>query len=228
MSIIARILTDVTEPQFMLARDMLAIAIADGEVTPEEKEVISAICASEGISETQLRESLQGNHDIDTQRVLRTRKEKMDYLRNLIILIGADGYASPHEIHLFQIIASKMNLTQRDVLTLFLSTATHQYFKGTAGTKVLNSFLHNLIDPKGKSEMDNRRCLRTIYDTVATQITSTQGKAQYTERLRKSFTRTTDAFLANKIIIKEFEDVGVDFYIMVRQEELRALKKYTV
>ena len=55
MSIIAKLLTEVTEPQVMMARDLLAIAIADGQVTPEEKEAIRAICASEGISEKQLR-----------------------------------------------------------------------------------------------------------------------------------------------------------------------------
>lgn len=38
MSIIAKFLTAVTEPQFKLARDLTAMAIADGEITSEEKE----------------------------------------------------------------------------------------------------------------------------------------------------------------------------------------------
>ena len=226
MSIIARFLTDVTEPQVMMARDLLAIALADGQVTQEEKEVLSAICASEGISEEQLMEALNGNYDHASQKVLRTQKEKMDYLRNIIKLIGADGHASPHEVHLFQIIASKMGLRQKDVLSLFLSTTTHQYFEGDIGAKVLNSFIQNFIDPKGKTEAANRSNLRIIYDTVANHITESQDEAEYVERIRQSFARTTDAFLANKILIKEFGDIGVDFYVMVRQEELRALKKY--
>ena len=225
MSIIARLLTEVTDSQVMMARDLLAIAIADGQVTPEEKEAISAICAMENIDEAQLMEAFHGNKANVDQTVLRTRQEKMEYMRNLIKLIGADGYTSPHEAHVFQIIASRIGLTQRDVLTLFLSTTTHQYFKGATGTKVLNSFIQNFIDPKGKTETDNRKCLRTIYDTVANRIDS-QDKAQYTERLRHSFARTSNVFLTNKILIKEFEDIGVDFYIMVKQEELRALKKY--
>ena len=40
MSIIAKFLTAVTEPQFKLARDLTAMAIADGEITSEEIEAI--------------------------------------------------------------------------------------------------------------------------------------------------------------------------------------------
>jgi hypothetical protein len=36
MSIIIKFLSVVTEPQFKLARDLTAMAVADGEITPEE------------------------------------------------------------------------------------------------------------------------------------------------------------------------------------------------
>ena len=63
MSIINRFLTAVTEPEFKLARDLTAMAIADGEVTPEEKEAISTICQIEGIDEAKLLETLKGNNE---------------------------------------------------------------------------------------------------------------------------------------------------------------------
>ena len=63
MSIINHFLTVVTEPQFKLARDLTAMAIADGKITPEEKEAISLICHQEQIDEEQLMESLQGHYD---------------------------------------------------------------------------------------------------------------------------------------------------------------------
>ena len=44
MSIITIFLAVVTEPQFKLARDLTAMAIADGQVTLEEKEAMSTIC----------------------------------------------------------------------------------------------------------------------------------------------------------------------------------------
>lgn len=55
MSIINRFLTVVTEPEFKLARDLTAMAIADGALTPEEKEAISAICLFQIIAGRQAR-----------------------------------------------------------------------------------------------------------------------------------------------------------------------------
>ena len=226
MSIIARLLTEVADPQVMMARDLLAIALADGQVTPEEKAVIADICAAEGITEEQLIGSLNGDHDVAAQKVLRTYAETRDYLRTLIQLIGADGHASAHEVHLFQVIAGKLGLTQAEVLMVFIEGTTHRYFEGPTGTQVMGSFMKNLIDPKGKSEADNRMCLRTIYDTVATHITDARDEAEFAERLQQSLARTSDAFVSNQILVKEFADVGLDFCVMVRQEEIMALKKH--
>ncbi len=38
--------------------------------------------------------------------------------------------------------------------------------------------------------------------------------------------RATDAFLENKILIKEFADVGLDFAVMAKQEEMTIFKRY--
>ena len=48
------------------------------------------------------------------------------------------------------------------------------------------------------------------------------------ELLRQTLARATEAFLENKILIKEFKDVGLDFTVMVKQEELNILKRYTL
>ena len=216
----------VTEPQFRLARDLMAIAIADGQVTQEEKEAISAICHLEGVDEAELMTALQNDYS-GNEGMPKTRHEKEAYLKNIIRLIGADGYASPQEIYLFQIIAGKMGLTQRDVMGLFMVTATRQHFKGNAGTEVFASFLKNYIDPKGKTENDNRQSLRAIYDTVASHTDMGQDEEAGKEILRQNLAHATGTFLENKILLKEFRDVGVDFAVMVKQEELRTFKKYT-
>ena len=44
----------MTEPQFKLARDLTAMAIADGQVTPEEKEAMRTLCHVEGFDESEL------------------------------------------------------------------------------------------------------------------------------------------------------------------------------
>ena len=227
MSIITRFLSAVTEPEFKLARDLTAMAIADGEVTPEEKEAMSTICHLEGIDESKLLESLRGGYENIHEEMPNSRQEREGYLRNLIKLIGADGYAAPQEVYLFQIVASKMGLNQMDVIGLFLLTATRQYFKGDAGARILTSFLKNYIDPKGKSERNNRENLRTIYETVANNTPVSQDIEVDKEILRQNLARATEAFLENKILIKEFADMKLDFPAMAKQEEQIVFKRYT-
>jgi len=227
MSIITRFLSAVTEPEFKLARDLTAIAIADGEVTPEEKEAISTICHLEGIDESKLLESLQGGYENIQEEMPNSRQEREEYLRNLIKLIGADGYAAPQEVYLFQIVASKMGLNQMDVIGLFLLTATRQYFAGDAGARILASFLKNYIDPKAKTEKANRENLRTIYETVAAHTELSQDEELDREVFRQNLARATVTFLENTILIREFAAVGLDFAVMARQEEINVFKRYT-
>ena len=226
MSIITKFLSVVTEPQFKLARDLTAMAVADGEITPEEKEAMSTICHLEGVDEKKLLDALRGGYENVDEEIPKTRHDKEGYLRDVIKLIGADSYSAPQEIYLFQIIASRMGLNQMDVIGLFLLTATRQYFKGDAGAKILASFLKNYIDPKGKKEKDNRENLRTIYETVASNTPVSQDEELDKEILRQNLSRATDAFLENKILIKEFADVGLDFAVMAKQEEMTIFKRY--
>ena len=226
MSIINRFLSAVTEPEFKLARDLTAMAIADGEVTPEEKEAISAICHLEGINESKLLESLRCGYENAKNEMPNSRKERQEYLRNLIKLIGADGYAAPQEVYLFQIVASKMGLNQMDVVGLFLQTTTRKYFAGDTGSRILASFLKNYIAPKAKSEMANRENLSTIYNTVASHTVVSQDEEFNREMLRRNLAHTTATFLENTILVKEFADIGLDFALMAKQEEMKIYKRY--
>lgn len=226
MSIINRFLTVVTEPQFKLARDLTAMAIADGQITNEEKEAMSAICHLEGIDETKLMESLQGRYNKVQEEMPKDRKGREEYLRNLIQLIGADQYAAPQEIYLFQIIASRMGLNQMEVIGLFFSTSNRRYFRGDIGAKILQTFLRNHIDPKGKNEADNRRNLYTIYETVATHTEMLQDIEADRELLRQNLERATETFIENKILMKEFHDMNLDFAKMLKEEERMVFKKY--
>jgi uncharacterized tellurite resistance protein B-like protein len=226
MSIISKYLSAVIDPQFKLARDLTAMAIADGQVTPEEKEAMSTICNLEGIDENKLMDALRGDYDTVSEEMPNTRKEKEVYLRDIIRLIGADGYSAPQEVYLFQIIASRMGLNQMDVIGLFLLTATRQYFKGDAGARILASFLKNYIDPKGKTDKSNRENLRTIYDTVASNTPISQDEEVDKEILQQNLARATETFLENKILIKEFADVGLNFSAMAKQEEQNIFKRY--
>lgn len=226
MSIITRFLAVVTEPQFKLARDLTAMAIADGHITQEEKEAISAICHLEGIDEAHLLESLQGGYDQVQEEMPKDIKSREDYLRELISLIGADEYVAPQEVFLFQIIAGRMGLNQMEVVGLFLTTANRRYFKGDIGAKVLHSFLKNYIDPKGKNERDNRECLRSIYETIAVNTEKLQDIETDRELLRQNLERATETFMENQILLQEFGHMKLDFVQMLKEEESKILKKY--
>ena len=221
MSIISKFLTVVTEPQFKLARDLTAMAIADGEVTPEEKEAMTAICHLEGIDETKLMEALRGGYDNIDEEMPKTRKDRETYLRDIIRLIGADGYTAPQEIYLFQIIASRMGLNQMNVIGLFLMTTTHQYFQGDVGSKVLKSFLENFIDPKKKGDEIWRQHLHTIYETVAMNTENDN------RLLAQNLSKATQALLTNKILVDGFSHVGLNFQRILKEEELQVLEQFT-
>ena len=226
MSIINRYLTVVTEPEFKLARDLTAMAIADGEVTPEEKEAISTICHIEGVDETKLLENLKGKDVSTEEETPKSRRSKEDYLRTLIRLIGADGYAAPQEIYLFQIIASKLGMNQMDVVGLFMLTANRQYFRGDIGSRVLSSFLRHQIDPMGKTEKENRDNLRAIYETIATNTMTLQDEEANRELLRQNLTQATETFIENNILIDGFKRAGLDFCRILKEEERKVYLKY--
>lgn len=227
MSIINHYLSVVKEPQFKLARDLTAMALADGEITPEEKEAINAICQLENIDESSLMEHLQDGDDDDAEvQIPQERKEKENYLKELIKIIGADEYAAPQEIYLLQIIASRMGLNKMDVMGLFLLNTTHQCFKGDAGIKIFSSFLKNHIDPEGKDEKENRENIRAIYETIADNTERLQDPEADRELLRQNLERATETFMENQILIEEFQNMNLDFVQMLKEEELRTFEKY--
>lgn len=211
----------------MLARDLMALAIADGEVTNDEMEAISHICHLEGLDEKILIERLQNNEKKHNIRIPQNRKEKEDYLKNLIKLIGADEYCSPQEVYLFQIVASKMGLNQMDVVGLFMLTTTHTYFNGDTGSKVLTSFLKNYIDPVGRTINQNREGLRRIYETVAMNTENWNSNDAYCPLLRDNLSKTTKALVENQILINGFKRIGVDFLQLLKEEERKIFKLYS-
>lgn len=227
MSIINRFLSVVTEPEFKLARDLTAMAIADGEVTPEEKKAISAICHIEGIDEKMLLENLRVKNELSDEDIPKEGYSKKNYLRTLIRFIGADGYAAPQEIYLFQIIASKLGMNQMDVVGLFMLTANRQYFRGDIGSKVLSSFLRHQIDPMGKTEKENRDNLRSMYDTIAAHTNILQDDEADRELLRQNLAQATETFLENKILMNGFKRAGLDLARILKEEEMRAFLTYT-
>ena len=50
MGLLTKLFNDASDTDFKLAQDLVTIAIADGEISEAEQNVINEICKSEGIS----------------------------------------------------------------------------------------------------------------------------------------------------------------------------------
>lgn len=225
-SIITRFIDQVTDPQFKLARDLMAMAMADGEVTLKEIEAVKDICQIEGIEEPHLMECLQGNYEHIRSEMPRTDKERQRYLANLIRIIGADEYCAPQEIYLFQIIAGRLGLNQMHVISLFLAYTSGSFFKGDAANKITQSFMKNYIDPLHKYHADNIKHIRLMYDMVGKYTERLQDIQADREQLRQNLIKTTKFLLENQILVKEFAKVGINFEALLKSEENKALTKY--
>lgn len=226
MSIITRFLSQVTDKQFKLARDLISMAMADGEVTLKEVEAIKEICQKEGISEEQLKECLEGNYSNIRSEMPRTKTERENYLANLIYIIGADEHCAPQEIYLFQIIAGRMGLNNMHVVSLFILFASDEFFRGLQSKKILCSFLKNYIDPVGKYYDENMKHIRLMYDTVARHTERLENPDENQKQLERNLRRATQVLLENEILVNEFAKVKLNFERLLQVEEQRALLKY--
>ena len=227
MSIITRFLSQVTDKQFKLARDLMSMAMADGEVTLKEVEAINEICQKEGISEEQLKECLQGNYSNIRSEMPRTKTERENYLANLIYIIGADEYCAPQEIYLFQIIAGRMGLNNMHVVSLFILYASDKFFKGRHSKIILNSFLKNYIDPVGKYYHENMKHIRLMYETIARHTNRLNDAEKDHRQLERNLRKATQVLLENEILVKEFSKVRLNFERLLQVEEKRALDRFS-
>ena len=225
-SIITRFMDQVIDPQFKLARDLTAMAMADGEVTLKEVEAIKTICQIEGISEEDLSSCLQGDWGRLRTEVPRTKKERENYLAKLIYVIGADEYCAPQEIYLFQIIAGRLGLNQLHVVSLFIMYASDKFFKSQSSKKIICSFMKNYIDPVSKYYAENLKHIRLMYDTVAKHTPQMENAAEDRLQLERNLRRTTEILLENNILVEEFSRVRVNFERLLRNEEQRALHRF--
>ena len=86
--------------------------------------------------------------------------------------------------------------------------------------------MKNCIDSKGKNERDNRDNLFAIYDTIAQNTERLSDPEADRELLRQNLERATETFMENHILIREFQSMHLDFVRMLKEEELRAFRKY--
>ena len=228
MGLLRKLFIDSADDEFKLAQDLVGIAIADGEISEAEQKVINEICKSEGMSNDTIADCLMGFDKEANALVPSKKREKMDYLSKLIRVMGADGHSSHMEIYLLEIIASKMGISHMELVSLVLMTATHRYFSGDTGAKALSSFLHNVIDPKGKNLRDNRDNINKIFDLIAENISQLRNAEEDRNAFTQAISSASELLFENALLNKEFKDLGIDFKRVLAEERERAIRRWTL
>jgi len=226
MGLLAKIFKDASDQEFKLAQDLVAIAIADGEISEAERKVITDICQKEGISKNAVDDCLLGFDDGVNSSIPADRREKMAYLSKLVRVMGIDGNSASMEIYLLEIIASKLGVSHMELVSVVLMTTTRSYFSGDTGSRALSSFLRNVIDPRGKSLRDNRENLRLLFDTMAENVPSQQNVEEDRAAFVKAMNAATDLLMENTILCNEFRMMGIDFETVLMDEREQAIRRW--
>lgn len=226
MGILAKLFNDASDTEFKLAQDLVAIAIADGEISEAERKTIIEICHKEGISDDTVNDCLMG-FDKDVKALIPAkRKEKAGYITKLIRVMGVDGVSSHMEIYLLEIIASKMGFSHMDLVSLVLMTATRTFFSGDTGSRTLSSFLQNVIDPKGKNLRENRDNIKKIFDLMAENVPQLQNEEEDKAAFVKAMNAATDLLMENSLLCNEFRMMGIDFETVLMDEREQAVRRW--
>jgi uncharacterized tellurite resistance protein B-like protein len=112
MSIVHWFRNDLSSKDRVLTRDLISMAIADGEFTEEERLEILRICRSQGISEQELMDSIRGKNICMPQ----TKEEKYNYISHLISVMNADSVCSPLEVRTLKVLANRIGLNIEEML----------------------------------------------------------------------------------------------------------------
>lgn len=226
MGLLTKLFNDASDLEFKLAQDLVAIAIADGQISEAEKKAITVICQSEGISDETVSDCLLGLDKGVSAEIPSRRREKTAYLSKLIRVMGVDGYSSPMEIYLLEIIASKLGFSHLELVSLVLMNATRRNFPGDIGSKTLASFLKNVIDPKSKVLRDNRNNLRLLFDMMAENIPQRQNEEEDKTAFLKAMNSAIDLLMENTLLCDEFRAIGIDFETVLMDEREQAIRRW--
>lgn len=225
MGLLAKILDIAADDDFTLARDLLALAMADGKVTEEEQCAIARLCGTECISLEELYDTLSLTPH--TMMMPNSRKEKEDYLIKMIQLMGADGESATEEIFLIEIIASKMGFSRYQLTSVVLLNTTRKIFPGDIGTKVLTSFLRNQIDPKGCDSKQNHDNIAKLLNAIVDMKSLDEGFENDANDIVDTLNKVLCLFLDNRIIVDEYLGAGLDLEKILRIECKQVLNKLT-
>lgn len=143
MSIVDWFTNDMNTEERTLTRDLLSVAVADKEFCEEEKDAILEICQLEGISLTELMDSIRDSKA--GAKVLQSNEEKKKYLLHLVRMMAADGKFPTIELHVIEIIAKKIGITPIQILSFVLDEIHEKHISKEEGLVIIDNFVRHLI-----------------------------------------------------------------------------------
>lgn len=227
MGLLAKIFKDSSDSEFKLAQDLVAIAIADGNISNTERQEIEKICQTEGISSETVNDCFLGFDQGAVAHVPIRHRERASYMSKLVRVMAVDGVSAHMEIYLLQTIASKLGISYLELVSLVLSTATKANFPGDIGSRTLKSFISNAIDPKGRPVQKNIENLRKIFDIMAESVPQLQNVEDDRHAFIHAMESASELLFENAMLDKEFKDMGIDFKLVLAEERERAIKRWT-
>ena len=227
MGLLAKIFKDSSDSEFKLAQDLVAIAVADGNISDAERQEIEKICQTEGISSETVNDCFLGFDQGAVAHVPIRHRERASYMSKLVRVMAVDGVSAHMEIYLLQIIASKLGISYLELVSLVLSTATKANFPGDIGSRTLKSFISNAIDPKGRPLQKNIENLRKIFDIMAENVPQLQNVEDDRHAFIKAMDSASGLLFENTLLVREFKDMGIDFKRVLTEERERAIKRWT-
>ena len=227
MGLLAKIFKDSSDSEFKLAQDLVAIAVADGNISDAERQEIEKICQTEGISSETVNDCFLGFDQGAVARVPILHRERASYMSKLVRVMAVDGVSAHMEIYLLQIIASKLGIGYLELVSLVLSTATKANFPGDIGSRTLKSFISNAIDPKGRPLQKNIENLRKIFDIMAESVPQLQNVEDDRHAFIHAMESASELLFENAMLDREFKDMGIDFKLVLAEERERAIKRWT-
>lgn len=226
MGLLVKIFKDSSDSEFKLAQDLVAIAVADGIISDEERREIEKICSKEGINSETVNDCFLGFDQGAVAHIPIRHRERAEYLSKLIRVMAVDGYSAHMEIYLLQIIASKLGIGYLELVSLVLMTATKVNFPGDIGSRTLNSFISNAIDPKGRPLQKNIENLRDIFDMMAESVPQLQNMEEDRNAFIHAMTSASELLFENTLLSKEFQDIGINFERVLAEERERAIRRW--
>lgn len=226
MGLLAKLFKDSSDSEFKLAQDLVAIAVADGNISDVERQEIMKICQTEGIDSEIIKDCFLGFDPGTVAHVPIHYKERVEYIAKLVRVMVVDGTSAHMEIYLLQIIASKLGIGYLKLVSLVLLIATKNNFPGDIGCRALNSFVKNAIDPKGKTLQENVENMRAIFDMMAESVPQIQNIDEDRNAFIQALTSASELLFENTLLNKEFQDIGIDFKHVLGEEREHAIKRW--